>query len=172
MKYIIHIFLFVLSWGACVFGALNGAPWLSFGVSATCLTLAVLLSSPRRRVDFLKVGLVIFLGVGFEFFNELMPFYQFIPESKYPPVWMLCFWPAFSILFIETLKPLYYRNFVFRYGAGLLGGMTYWSGEYLGLIEFLPEKSLTMGAFAALWAVQFVLLLRVAHFIDRRFAAH
>ncbi len=172
MNYVIHIFLFIVSWGACVFGAMNGAPWLSFGVSATCLTLAVLLSSPRRRVDFLKVGLVIFIGVVCEYFNELLPFYKFIPESKYPPVWILCFWPAFSILFIETLEPLYRRNFFVRYAAGLLGGMTYWSGEQLGLIQFEPEKALTMGAFAALWAVQFVLILKVAHFIDRRFSSY
>lgn len=138
----------------------------------TCLTLAVLLSSPRRRIDFLKVGLVIALGIFFEFFNEWMPFYHFVPNSKFPPIWILCFWPAFSILFIETLKPLYYRNFFIRYGAGLLGGMTYWSGDYLGLIQFQDDRNLTMGAFVALWAVQFVLLLRVSQYIDRRFSSY
>lgn len=172
MKYIIHLFLFSLSWGACVFGALNGATWLSFGISATCLTLAVLLSSPRRRVDFFKVGVVITMGIFFEFFNEVMPFYRFIPESKYPPIWMWCFWLAISILFIETLKPLYYRNFFYRYSVGLLGGMSYWVGDHLGLLQFDPDKMLTMGAFAALWAVQFVLILKVSHFIDRKLSAY
>lgn len=169
MKYVIHLLLFFISWGACVFGALNGATWLSFCTSVVCLTLAILLTSPKRRIDVLKVAFIIPLGVGFEFINEMLPLYTFVPESKYPPTWMLCFWPAFSILFIESLEFLYYRNIVVKFIFGFLGGASYWAGEYLDLIQFREDKMMTMGIFAAIWAVQFLLILRITQYIDRRF---
>lgn len=171
MKYIIHLFLFGLAWGACVFGAHVGAAWISFGMSVTCLTLAILICSPKRRIDILKVALIVPLGVGFEYFNEFLPLYTFIPESKYPPVWMLCFWPAFSILFIEVLEFLYPRHLIVKFIFGFLGGMSYWPGQYLGLIQFQGNPYLSMVIFAGIWAVQFVLLLRISEAIDRRFSA-
>ncbi len=171
MKYVIHLLLFKISWGACVFGALYGATRISFLVSVTCLTLAILLTSPKRRIDFLKVALVLPLGIGFEYINELLPLYSFVPDTQSPPGWMLCFWPAFAILFIETLEFLYDRNIVIQFLFGFAFGAGYWAGEYLGLIQFQGNKVLSMGLFAALWSLQFLLILRVTKYIDRKFTS-
>lgn len=170
MKYVIHLFLFKISWGACVFGALFGATWVSFCVAVTCLTLAILLTSPKRRIDFLKVAFIIPLGIGFEFLNEFLPLYTFIPASQFPPTWMLCFWPAFAILFIETFEFLYDRNILFKFVFGFLCGASYWAGEYFGLIQFQGNKFMSMGLFAVLWSLEFLVILRITKYIDRKFS--
>ncbi|MCC6137162.1 MAG: DUF2878 domain-containing protein [Bdellovibrionaceae bacterium] len=170
MKQLIHWFLFHISWGACIFGALNQAVWLSFSVSVTCLTLTILLSSPKRRTDIFKVCIIMVLGVLLEIANAALPLYNFVPDTGYPPAWLLCFWPAFAIMFLESLKFFYNKNILIRFVAGFIGGAGYWAGEWMGLMKFLENTHVTMGLFATLWAIEFIALLKVSAYIDKRFS--
>lgn len=168
MKQLIHWFLFHLSWGACIFGAINQAVWLSFSVSVTCLMLTILLSSPKRRFDILKVAVIIAVGLLLELINAALPLYKFVPDTGYPPAWLLCFWPAFAIMFLESLKFIYNRNILIRFVAGFIGGAGYWAGEWMGLMKFQGDTRVTMGLFAVLWAIEFIVLLKISAAIDKR----
>lgn len=160
-----------MSWGACLFGAINGAVWVGFCVSAICLSLAILLGSPRRRTDILKVSVVMGVGLLFETINFWLPLYSFTPniDSWFPPQWMLCFWLAFAILFLEALKFLYSKHISIRFLAGVWGGAGYCAGEWLGLIDFFQPHLVTMSLFAVLWGVEFVLLLKICEFLEHSF---
>lgn len=166
MKHFIHAFLFYMSWAACLLGALNEAVWIGFSVSITSCVIAVLISSPRRRVDFFRVIVIICLGFVLEAVNMHLRLYSFVPESTLPPAWLLSFWPAFSILFLDILKFFNNRAFVYKFIAGFTGGAGYWAGQWLALIEFREDKYVMMFVFAMIWAVEFMLLLWVNRIID------
>jgi hypothetical protein len=160
-----------MSWGACLLGALNDAVWIGFSVSVTSCVLAVLISSPKRRIDFLKVGIVIALGMLFEAINARLGLYSFIPDQEFPPAWLLSFWPAFSIMFIEMLKYFYNKPFAVKFLAGFVGGAGYWAGEWLGLIRFHEDKYVMMFVFALVWSIEFIALLTISRTIDKSFPA-
>lgn len=80
----------------------------------------------------------------------------------------MCFWLAFSIMFLETLSFFYDKPVWLRFLVGFIGGAGYWAGEWLGLMSYQQPQMATMGAFATLWGLEFLVLLRLSEFIDQQ----
>ncbi len=123
MNKTLHLISFKIGWAVCLWAASQNysslIPWLC-GIGLVAINVSV---QKKRRLALAKVFTVIFFGFLFEWLNQNLGFY-FFPNhnSLLPPLWLLSFWPVFSLLFIEFLdhyanKPLWFHLLIGVVGA-------------------------------------------------------
>ena len=167
MNKVFHFLSFGLGWALCLWAAIAQWPLFSWMVSLGLLTVNISLQE-RRRISIAKVLVVLLLGFVFELVNRHLGFYEFPKnEAWYPPSWLLAFWPAFSLLFMEILDDLASRPLWSHFLIGLSGGAVYFCGEYVNLIRFHEPKIVTFSLFCVLWSVEYILLVKLSRAAGR-----
>ena len=136
----IKIFLILsgyqLTWLSCVFGELLYNSWSPGLFCGLVFVFICFLNTPNRKKFLITV--LSFSLIGY-FFDSVMIFFEIYKfhTSLYfglLPVWMLILWPSFSSLFDEVFVFLSEYKMLAILLGGILGPITYFSGEPLGLI--------------------------------------
>ncbi len=137
----IKIFLILsgyqLTWLMCIFGELI---YNSFLPGLCCGIIFILICTSRssnKKKFLLTVFSISTIGYLFDSLLIIFKIYSFDTSFYFGflPIWMLVLWPSFAILFDEVF------TFLSRYKvsavllSSILGPLTYFSGETLGLIN-------------------------------------
>ena len=137
----IKIFLtltgYQITWLACVFGQnkLN-QPFL--GIYIGLLYLLIFFYFNKNKINFLKLSLYISIpGYIFDTFMVYFSIYEFNTSFIIGtiPSWMIILWLSFSTLFDEILIIFKKYKFVGIVLSAILGPLTYYLGEPIGIIS-------------------------------------
>ena len=137
----IKIFLtltgYQITWLACVFGQhkLN-QPML--GIYIGPLYLLIFFYFNKNKIKFLKLSLYISVpGYTFDTFMVYFSIYEFHTSFIIGtiPSWMIILWLSFSTLFDEILIIFKKYKFVGIVLSAILGPLTYYLGEPIGIIS-------------------------------------
>ncbi|MBY0383938.1 DUF2878 family protein [bacterium] len=163
----LNLLSFKIGWALCIWAAMLQQPLLSWLCGLGLLTINISVQKKRRRA-LLKVFVAILLGVCFETLNQHIGFYTFPNHSSFfPPLWLLAFWPVFSLLFIEFLDLFATKPFWFHLLIGFTGGLGYYCGQWANLLVFQSPNSPWLIAFSITWAVQYFLIVKAVSLVER-----
>ncbi len=136
----IKIFLtltgYQITWLACVFGEIKfNQPLL--GIYVGSIYLFVYIYFNNHKLNFLKISL--FISIPGYLFDTLMVYFSFYEFNNSfilgtLPVWMIVLWLSFSTLFDEIFTIFKEYKFLGIALSGLLGPLTYYLGEPIGII--------------------------------------
>ena len=137
----IKIFLILsgyqLTWLFCVFGEVLYKSFLPGLISGIFFVLFLFINSKNKKRFLYIVFLISVIGYLFDSILVNFGIYDF-NTSFYVgvlPIWMLVLWPSFAILFDEILVFLSKYKLIALALSGILGPLTYYSGNPLGLIN-------------------------------------
>ncbi len=126
-----------LTWLACVFGENKfNQPFLGIYIGSIFIFLFFYYN--KNKFNFLKISILIAIpGYIFDTLMVYFSIYEFNTSVIIGtiPVWMIILWFSFSTLFDEIL--IFFKNYKF-YGiflSSLLGPLTYYLGEPIGIIS-------------------------------------
>ena len=137
----IRIFLtltgYQFTWLACVFGE-NRFNEPLLGVYIGCIYLLIYCYFNKNIIRFLKISL--FISVPGYFFDTLMTYFSIYEFNTSLiigtlPAWMILLWVSFSTLFDEILIIFKKYKFSGLFLSGVLGPLTYYLGEPIGIIS-------------------------------------
>tara|TARA_Y100000768_G_C23597776_1_gene504527 strand:- start:58 stop:570 length:513 start_codon:yes stop_codon:yes gene_type:complete len=137
----IKIFLtltgYQITWLACVFGQ-NKLNQPLLGIYIGVLYLLIFFYFNKNKIKFLKLSLYISIpGYIFDTFMVYFSIYEF--NTSYIigtiPYWMIILWLSFSTLFDEILTIFIKHKFVGIFLSGILGPLTYYLGDPIGIIS-------------------------------------
>ncbi len=125
-----------LTWFMCVFGELFYDSFIP-GLCCGLIFLIICFSKTSNKKNFILTVLSIStIGYLFDSVLILLQIYNF--ETSYYfgflPLWMLILWPSFATLFDEVFRFLSQYKILAVLLSSILGPLTYFSGEILGLI--------------------------------------
>ncbi len=126
-----------ITWLACVFGEKRfNEPLL--GVYIGCIYLLLYCYFNKNIIRFLKISLLI--SVPGYFFDTLMTYFSIYEFNTSLiigtlPAWMILLWVSFSTLFDEILIIFKKYKFLGLFLSGVLGPITYYLGEPIGIIS-------------------------------------
>tara|TARA_Y100000768_G_C23836015_1_gene613763 strand:+ start:267 stop:731 length:465 start_codon:yes stop_codon:yes gene_type:complete len=120
----------------CVFGELFYDSFIP-GLCCGLIFLIICFSKTSNKKNFILTVLSIStIGYLFDSVLILLQIYNF--ETSYYfgflPLWMLILWPSFATLFDEVFRFLSQYKILAVLLSSILGPLTYFSGEILGLI--------------------------------------
>ena len=156
----IRIFLMLsgyqLTWLMCVFGEIIYNSFLP-GLCCGLIFLILCFSRAYDKKKFILTVISISL-IGY-IFDSLLIFFQIYSFETslnfgFLPIWMLVLWPSFASLFDEVFKFLSKFKLPAVFLSCILGPLTYFSGEPLGLIDINTLSLLNM---LLMMRVQFVI---------------
>ncbi len=169
MNKTLNVISFKIGWAVCLWAASQNYSWLIpwlCGVGLVAINVSV---QKKRRLALAKVFTVVVFGFLFELLNQHLGFYEFPNHNSFfPPLWLLSFWPVFSLLFIEFIdgyanKPLWFHLLI-----GVSGAVGYFFGEYAGLIIFERPLEIYLTLFCLVWAFQYFFIVKVVQIVRRR----
>ncbi len=168
MNKTLNLISFKIGWALCIWAAVIHQPLFSWLAGFALLTINISVQK-KRRISIAKVTTVMALGFFFETLNQHLGFYVF-PEhaSFFPPSWLLAFWPAFSLLFIDFMDVFMYKPVWFHLAVGITGAAGYYCGEWSQLLMFSRPLTLSLSLFCLVWAVQYLTIVKAATFVGRR----
>ncbi|MDC0161910.1 DUF2878 domain-containing protein [bacterium] len=136
----IKIFLMLsgyqLTWLMCVFGELLYNSFFPGLICGLIFLTICFIKSDNRNKTILTVFLISIIGYLFDTSLVFFEIYNF-KTSLYIgllPIWMIVLWPSFAILFDEVFTFLKKYKIPAVILSSILGPLTYFSGEPLGLI--------------------------------------
>tara|TARA_Y100000768_G_C23914129_1_gene651489 strand:+ start:331 stop:846 length:516 start_codon:yes stop_codon:yes gene_type:complete len=126
-----------ITWLACVFGESKFKQPL-LGVYIGIIYLIVFLYFNKNKFKFFKISICISLP-GY-FFDTLMVYFSIYNFNEtimigILPAWMVVLWLSFSTLFDEILNFFKKHKFVGVLLSAILGPLTYYLGEPIGVIS-------------------------------------
>ncbi len=126
-----------ITWLACVFGE-NRFNEPLLGVYIGCIYLLIYCYFNKNIIRFLKISLLI--SVPGYFFDTLMTYFSIYEFNTSLiigtlPAWMIILWVSFSTLFDEILIIFKKYKFSGLFLSGVLGPLTYYLGEPIGIIS-------------------------------------
>ena len=126
-----------ITWLACVFGE-NRFNEPLLGVYIGCIYLLIYCYFNKNIIRFLKISLLI--SVPGYFFDTLMTYFSIYEFNTSLiigtlPAWMILLWVSFSTLFDEILIIFKKYKFLGLFLSGVLGPITYYLGEPIGIIS-------------------------------------
>ena len=136
----IKIFLtltgYQITWLACVFGENKfDEPLLGFYIGF--LYLVIFFYFNKNKLNFLKLSL--YISIPGYFFDTLMVYFSIYDFNTsilgVIPSWMIILWLSFSTLFDEILTIFIKHKFVGIFLSGILGPLTYYLGDPIGIIS-------------------------------------
>jgi len=163
----LHLLSFKIGWALCLWAAITQWPLFSWLIGLGLLTVNISLQK-RRRISICKVLTVLLLGPVFELVNLHLFLYQFpLNPAWHPPMWLLAFWPVFALMFIEWIDAIAHKPLWWHFLLGVSGGLGYYGGEWAQLIAFNEPKVLTVSIFCALWAVEYILIMKATVWVGK-----
>ena len=126
-----------ITWLCCVFGE-NKFNLPLLGVYVGLLYLLIFLFFNKNKINFLKLSLYISIpGYIFDTFMVYFSIYEFHTSFIIGtiPSWMIILWLSFSTLFDEILIIFKKYKFVGIVLSAILGPLTYYLGEPIGIIS-------------------------------------
>ena len=126
-----------LTWLSCVFGEKK----LSYPMTGIWFGIIFLLTYfyfNQNKKKFIKISLLISIpGYIFDSMMVYMQIYNFETSVKFGtlPLWMIILWLSFSTLFDEILIFLKNYKILGIILSGILGPLTYYLGEPLGVVN-------------------------------------
>jgi hypothetical protein len=158
---------FKIGWALCIWAAIAhhaSYAWLT-GLALLTINISV---QKKRRVALAKVGTAIFLGFAAEIINMHLGFYEFPnTDSIFPPLWLLAFWPVFSLLFIEFLDLFKHKPLWFHFLVGVTGAAGYYCGQWVNLILFKEPLLISLGLFCIVWSLQYIAIMKATEFVGK-----
>ena len=152
-----------LTWLACVFGESKlNMPMLGIYVGA--LYLLLFLYYNKNKKNFIKLALLISIpGYFFDTLIVYFSIYEFKTQFKFGllPIWMIFLWLSFSTLFDEILVFFKKYKIIGIFLSGILGPITYYLGESLGVI-YINNLTLFFITMIIFW---FLLMIYYLEFI-------
>jgi len=137
----IKIFLMLsgyqLTWLMCVFGELWFSSFIPGLVCGLIFLAICFVNSDNIKKTFQIVLFISLIGYLFDTSLVFFEIYNF-QTSLYVgvlPIWMLVLWPSFAILFDEILFFLSKYKIIAIILSSILGPLTYFAGNHLGLIN-------------------------------------
>ena len=137
----IRVFLtltgYQLTWLACVFGE-NKLNQPSLGIYVGIFYLLIYFYLNNDKINFLKISLFISVpGYVFDTILVYFSIYQFNTSLIVGsiPIWMIILWLSFSTLFDEILTIFKNYKLIGIILSGVLGPITYYLGEPIGIIS-------------------------------------
>ena len=126
-----------LTWLACVFGETKFSNSM-LGIWVGIIFLLTYFYFNHNKQKFIKISLLI--SVPGYFFDTLLVYFQiydFETIAKFGtlPLWMIVLWFSFSTLFDEILTFFKSYKILGIILSGVLGPLTYYLGEPIGLIK-------------------------------------
>lgn len=126
-----------LTWFMCVFGELMYDSFIP-GLCCGLIFLIICFSKTSNKKNFILTVLSISI-IGYLFDSVLILFQIYNFETSFYfgflPLWMLILWPSFATLFDEVFRFLSQYKILAVLLSSILGPLTYFSGEILGLIN-------------------------------------
>lgn len=126
-----------LTWFMCVFGELIYDSFIP-GLCCGLIFLIICFSKTSNKKNFILTVLSISI-IGYLFDSVLILFQIYNFETSFYfgflPLWMLILWPSFATLFDEVFRFLSQYKILAVLLSSILGPLTYFSGEILGLIN-------------------------------------
>ena len=163
----LNLLSFKIGWALCIWAAMLQQPLLSWLCGLGLLTINISVQT-KRRVVLLRVFTVIALGLFFETLNQHIGFYTFPRHTSFlPPLWLLAFWPTFSLLFIEFLDLFATKPFWFHLLVGFTAGLGYYCGQWAGLLIFTEPNIPWLTAFSLTWALQYLLIVKAVSLVEQ-----
>ena len=126
-----------LTWLMCVFGELLYKSFLPGLICGILFLLICFVNSDNKNKTIQIVLLISIMGYLFDTILVFFEIYNF-QTSLYVGVlliWMLVLWPSFAILFDEILFFLSKYKIIAIILSSILGPLTYFAGNHLGLIN-------------------------------------
>lgn len=169
MNKTLHLVSFKIGWAVCLWAASQNysslIPWLC-GVGLVAINVSV---QKKRRLALAKVFTVVGCGVLFELINQHLGFYNFPQQTSFfPPLWLLSFWPVFSLLFIEFLDRYASKPLWFHLVVGITGAAGYYCGEWFNLIAFQRPLEIYLSVFCLVWAFEYYFIVKAVQIVSRR----
>jgi len=126
-----------LTWFMCVFGELLYNSFI-LGIISGLIFLIIYIFNTSNKKKFTITVLSISI-IGYLFDSSLIFFQVYSFKTSlyfgFLPIWMLVLWPSFAILFDELFVFLLNYKFLGILLSSILGPLTYFLGEPLGLIH-------------------------------------
>lgn len=163
MNLLVNFLAYQFVWFACVFGAIQGMPWLGTGSALAVAALHLRLTGHPRR----ELGLMIVAAAtGFALdstlaSNGLVSFASGVWVDGLAPHWMVALWIGFATTLNVSLRWLTSRP-VLAAAFGAVGGpLAYYAGMRLGALQLQP-LDIALAAVGVGWALAMWLLAMVA----------
>ena len=155
-----------LTWLSCVFGEIKFNQE-NLGVYVGFIFLSLYIFYHHKKVNFLKIILLISIpGYLFDSLLVYLQIYEFTSSFIVGtlPLWMIILWLSFSTLFVEVL--VIFKNFkkTGLFLSSVLGPITYYLGEPIGIISINNEISF----FSLMIFFWFILMLYYLQIILKR----
>lgn len=157
-----------MGWGLCAYAAYINNGDLAMLVALVIVTINLVWVSRTQRIDMMKSVTGFSLGFFFEFLNMHLGVFTYTEPMTIPPLWIVAFWPMMATLFFDSFKFLFSKSTVFCFLFGLLGGLSYYSGESIGRLHFKDPQILSVGIFSVVWALEFLLTIYCFKILERR----
>ena len=137
----IRVFLtltgYQITWLACIFGG-SKLSEPNLGIYVGILYLILYFYFNKNKINFIKISLLISIpGYFFDSIMVYLKIYEFNLNIVFGtlPIWMITLWLSFSTLFDEILIIFKKYKVVGLFLSSLLGPLTYYLGEPIGLIS-------------------------------------
>jgi Protein of unknown function (DUF2878) len=164
----LNLISFKIGWDLCIWAAIQHQAMLSWLAGCALVTINISVQK-KRRISLAKVVCVLALGFSFETLNAHLGFYTFPNHYSFlPPSWLMAFWPAFSLLFIEFMDVFDTKPFWFHLLVGVTGALGYYCGEWINLIHFREPVSYSLGFFCAVWALEYLVIVKTTSLVGRK----
>ena len=125
-----------LTWLMCVFGELLYNSFLPGLICGLTFLFICYFSTHNKKKFILTVFLISLIGYLFDSILILFQIYNFETSLYFGflPIWMIVLWSSFAILFDEVFTFLSKYKLFALLLSNILGPLTYFAGELLGLI--------------------------------------
>ena len=163
---------YTIGWFFCVIFGVQGHSILAT-IGAIFLILFQLYSTKINDIalyiqDLILATLSIPLGFFLEiFFIQTNLIYYTDLTENFPPIWIICLYPLFSLLLNHSLKFIK-RNYLISFLFGFLGGpLSYIGGQALGAVNFSYPLKVTLLIIGVCFGLFLCLLRKIADIIEK-----
>lgn len=169
---LLNSFCYTAGWFWCVLFGIQGHSLLAT-VGAVFLISFQLYCTKIKDIglyiqDVLLVGFSVPLGAILEVFFTQTNFIQYANSNKiFPPIWIVCLYPLFSLLLNHSLK-LIKKNYLVSFLLGFLGApLSYIAGISLGGLTFPYPLLQTWIMIGICWGLLLCLLTKIANSVEK-----
>lgn len=163
---------YTVGWFWCVLFGIHGQPIVAM-IGAIFLILFQLYCTKIKDIalyiqDLLLVVFSVPLGTLLEIFFIQTNLIHYVSAAKiFPPIWIVCLYPLFSLLLNHSLK-IIKKNYVSSFLFGFLGApLSYIAGVSLGGLTFPYPLLQTWIMIGICWGLFLCLLAKIANSVEK-----
>ena len=169
IKFFLILTGYQLTWLMCIFGELIYKSFIPGLICGLLFISICFLNSSYKKNYFLIVFSISIIGYLFDSILVFFQIYNFETSLNFGflPIWMIVLWPSFATLFDEVFRFLSKYKLAAVLLSSILGPLTYFSGDPLGLI-YINQIFLFFILMVIFWAslmifyLNFLIKLRIS----------